>query len=69
MYENLRHILNKEKITIKELAEFLGVTEKTMHNKLNGKTPFTYPETQKVRKFLLPQYNPDYLFATSDKTS
>lgn len=69
MFRNLITILKKENISIKAFADFLGVSEKTAHNKLSERTAFTYPETQRIRLYLLPQYNPDYLFTTEDKAS
>lgn len=64
MYKNLRDILTTKRISIKNYAEFLGVTEKTVLNKINEDTDFTYPEYRKTCKLLLPEYSPDYLFAT-----
>lgn len=64
MYKNLREALTSERITLKGYAEFLGVSEKSVQNKINQETDFTYPEYRKTCKFLLPKYSPDYLFAT-----
>ncbi len=64
MYTNLRNTLFREKITIKQYAEFLGVQEKTVQNKLKGITDFTYPEFKKTCTLLLPKYNADFLFAS-----
>lgn len=36
----------------KWLAEKLGISENTMSQKANGKTPFTLPEINKVGKLL-----------------
>lgn len=67
MYKNLRDTLTTKRISIKSYAEFLGVTEKTVSNKINEETDFTYAEYRKTCKFLLPEYSPDYLFATDTK--
>lgn len=64
MFINLKSTLQQKRISIKQYAEFLGVTEKTVQNKINGSTDFTYPEFKKTCTLLLPEYNPDYLFAT-----
>ena len=64
MYSNLREALRQRNISQKEFAEFLGVSEKTAQNKLSGVTDFTYPEYRKTCKFLLPEFNPNYLFDT-----
>ena len=65
MFKNLRQVLTNNGITMKAYAEFLGVTEKTLQNKMNGITEFTYGEVERTSKFLLPQYRVDYLFARS----
>lgn len=69
MYNNLKITLQKENISIKSFANFLGFSTKTAQNKLNGVTDFTFPEVEKIRKYLLSQYNPDFLFATDDRAS
>ena len=66
MFINLRSALKQKRISIKQYAEFLGVSEKTVQNKINGNTDFTYPEFKKTCTLLFPEYNPDYLFATED---
>lgn len=63
MFKNLRNALSDKGITLKAYAEFLGVTEKTIQNKMNGKTEFTLAEAVKTSNFLLPEYRLDYLFA------
>ena len=64
VYKNLREVLRAENITLKSYSEFLGVSEKTVTNKINQETEFSLPEFQKTCNFLLPKYSPDYLFAT-----
>ena len=64
MYANLKNALQKKGITIKDYAEFLSVSEKTVTNKFNESTEFTYGEYRKTCKMLFPEYNPEYLFAT-----
>lgn len=68
MYSNLKNILYKKNIAIKQYADFLGVSEKTAQNKLKGITEFTYPEFKRTCTLLLPEYNADYLFATEGET-
>lgn len=62
MFVNLRIALQKKGISLKKYAEFLGVGERTVQNKLNGSTDFTYLEFKKTCT-LLTEYNADYLFA------
>ncbi len=63
MFINLRNALYQKGITVKQYAEFLGVGEKTIQNKMKGVTEFTYPEFKKTCSLLLPEYNADYLFS------
>ena len=67
MYINLRNVLHQKRITIKQYAEFLGITEKSIQNKLNGLTDFTYSEFKKTCTLLLPEYNADFLFEEEHK--
>lgn len=62
MYSNLRNVLYQKGISVKQYAEFLGISEKTVQNKLQGVTAFSYPEFKKTCSLLLPEYNADYLF-------
>lgn len=62
MYKNLLEILNKKKITMKAYAKFLGVSEKTVHNKVNGHTEFTLGEATKTCCFICPEYRLDFVF-------
>ena len=67
MYTNLKNILNKKYISIKQYSEFLGITEKTARNKLKGITDFTYPEFKKTCSILLNEYNADFLFSEDEQ--
>lgn len=68
MFENLRNTLKAEGITQKEYGVLLGISEKTVTNKINGETEFTYPEFKKTM-LLFKKYNADFLFAESDPKS
>lgn len=56
----LKQALDARGITQKSCAELLGITEKTLYNKMTGNTEFTYNEVKRLRAFL-PEYNIDYL--------
>lgn len=64
MLRNLKAALDSKKISLKAYAAVLGVSEKTVWNKINEETPFTYPEARKTKVDLLPEYDMDYLFAS-----
>lgn len=67
MFKNLDNTLKAENITKKEYAVFLGISEKSVKNKINGDTDFTYPEFVKTM-VLLKKYSADFVFAESEPT-
>ena len=67
MLKNLEKALAAKGITKKAYADFLGVCEKTVHNKLGGVTEFRYPEVRRTAELLFPGVDIAYLFAESAK--
>jgi DNA-binding XRE family transcriptional regulator len=65
MYQNLEQAMNRKHITHKMLAAILGVSSKTLQNKMQGRTDFTLPEVQTILE-LFPQYKLSYLFEKSE---
>ena len=63
---NLERLLHEKGITKKAYAEFLGVSEKTVQNKINEKTEFTYPEVQRTSTLIFPEYRAEYIFASDE---
>lgn len=63
MFCNLEKLLISKGITKKSYAEFLGVSEKTIQNKINEVTEFTFTEVEKTNRILFPEYQWGYLFA------
>ena len=64
MLKNLKNALEQKKINYKLVAELIGKTEKTVYSKINEDTDFTLQEILKIQKFLFPEYDLYYLFAT-----
>lgn len=62
MFDNLKTALQHKGISMKQYAEIFGVGEKTIQNKLMGRTDFTYPEFRKTCTLLLSTM-PIYLFS------
>ncbi len=62
MLVNLKKALDGKGITLRAYASILGVSEKTLWNKINEETAFTYPEVRMTKKNVLPEYDSDYLF-------
>lgn len=69
MFMNLQTALCQKGITIKSLANFLQVTEKTVRSKIQGKTEFTLSEVKKINTYLFPEYAFDYLFKPNSEES
>lgn len=61
----LRKVLDTKGISVKGCADILGITEKTMRNKLGEETEFTYGEVRKL-KTMLPEYDIDYLLSRDE---
>lgn len=62
MYKDLRIEMYRASITILALSAELGISEKTLRNKINGTTEFTWPEVVKIRKIVAPGMSLDDLF-------
>ncbi len=63
MFPNLTAELKQLKISHKEFARQLGISEHTARNKLTGKTEFTLREIKKIGE-MFPGVKIDYLFFT-----
>lgn len=66
MYRFLRAEMVKSNIPMYKLAQQIGVTEKTLRNKLNGKTDFTWQEALKIRRIVNPKMELEELFQTEE---
>lgn len=66
MLSNLRTALSHERYTARFMADYLGISEKSVSNKLQGKTEFNLSEYQKLCK-LLPKYSASWLFYDAEK--
>lgn len=49
-------------ITVASLARQIGVAEKTLRNKLNGETDFTWPEALAIRRLVNPKVGIEEMF-------
>lgn len=66
MLKNLQSALRAKGMDNKKYASFLGISEKSVYNKITGETDFTLSEIIKTGEFLFPQYKLEYLFARDD---
>ncbi len=58
----LKRVLESRGVSLKEYSCLLGISEKTLYNKLMGFTEFTIGEFQKL-KTVLPEYDVLYLIS------
>lgn len=62
MYRTLKAEMVRADISIKQLAIQIGITERSLRNKINGKTEFLWSETLKIRKIVSPGMTLEELF-------
>lgn len=69
MYRELLGEMAKKGVSRRQLAESIGMSEKTLFNKLNGRTDFTWNEVNKIRNVINPAITLEELFKTTGRTS
>ncbi len=62
MKTNLRTALDSKRISNRVVCELLGISEKTLYNKMTGSTDFTVEEALLIVRNLLPEYTFEFLF-------
>lgn len=67
MYKNLLAEMTRNDYSVAKLAKEIGVTEKTLRNKLNGTTSFSWGEVLAIRKIVAPKIKLEELFADYKK--
>lgn len=68
MHRILKAEIVKNGKTVSRLAAEIGVSEKTLRNKINGDTDFTLPEAQAIRRILKSELTLDELFETENSS-
>lgn len=70
-FSNLRAEMARNEITIKELADKIGVNRDTMSGKLSGKRPLYLNEAFAINRAFFPNEDIGYLFkeVCDDKTN
>ncbi len=66
MYRILRAEMVRADISVKELAMKIGITERSLRNKINGVTDFTMTEARKIRPIVSPDMPLEDLFQRCD---
>ncbi len=64
----LKRILAVKGIKVGGFAEALGMSEKTLYNKLIEESEFSYGEARKI-KVMLPEYDVDYMLSSEPESA
>lgn len=64
MYSNMQNLMDSKGITHAIMGELIGCSSKTVYNKINEKTEWTLGEITRIKTFLFPEYDLDYLLKT-----
>ncbi len=57
----------KRGIKKKAIAQRLGICDKSLNNKLNGRVPFTWPEVLLLSQSFFPDMTTEVLFARAEQ--
>ena len=63
MYHNLEAEMARNDIDVSDIAKAISVNEKTVRNKMSGKTKFNFDETLMIKDTFFPNLDLQYLFA------
>jgi len=64
-YNNLRAEMIRNGVTVDDIAKCLEVSPKTVRNKINGETQFSWEEVKKIKKLLKTDLPLEELFKNS----
>lgn len=66
MYKNLKAEIARSGMSVAEVAQKVGIKERTLRNHMTGRTPFTVGEAVTIRSLCFPDMSLDYLFDNSE---
>ncbi len=66
MYKNLNAEMTRYSITAADIAAVLHKTDRSVRDKLAGRSDFTLSEVMTIRKSFFPKLALEYLFATTE---
>lgn len=67
MYYRLRNEINRRGYTIKKFSQIIGMSEKSLRNKINGATEFSWSEVLRIRDMLHTNLSLEELFKEETK--
>ncbi|TGE36852.1 XRE family transcriptional regulator [Desulfosporosinus fructosivorans] len=62
MFKNLDAEMSRYDIQPKDLAECIGVSERTMRSYLTGTSRIAWEDARKIKRKFFPQFEIEYLF-------
>ena len=65
MYKNLKAEMARHSISASDIAAVLHKTDRSVRDKLAGRSDFTLSEIMEIRKSFFPNLALEYLFATT----
>lgn len=65
MMAYLEYRMKQEKVSREDIQNLLGVSERTVRNKLSGETDFTWNEVRKIHERFFPSDDYEKLFELS----
>lgn len=63
MYPNLRAEMTRHNISTQEMAQRIGISDRTLRNKLVGTSDFSLSEITKIKQGCFPNFTFEYLFS------
>lgn len=66
MLKNLKRVMEEGSVSTRQLSLILGISEKSVYNKITGASELTLSEARKIMD-VFPQYSMDYLFADEER--
>lgn len=67
MLHNLEAEIVRKKLKRKEVADFIGISTRTLYDKINGVSQFSTKEAFSLQKEFFPECSLDYLFEQTEK--
>ncbi|MGF9906935.1 hypothetical protein [Brevibacillus porteri] len=67
MFPNIRAEMARNRLTASAMAEKLELNERTLGNKLSGKSEFTWSEVNRIRSIFFPSCSLEYLFQKEEQ--
>lgn len=68
-YNFLKHLIEKRGVRRTVIARKLDISERTLRNKLDGNSPFTWEQVSVIQREFFPDVEKDELFRPSEKNA